>query len=166
MSLTFRPVRDDDVAAICRWPQSADELYFFFPRARYPLTAEQLRQAIAERAEARVIERAGEPLGFANFHRWEQGGPCSIGNLVVAPTARRQGVARQLVQQMCALAFGRYQASEVRVSCFNHNTAGLLLYPALGFVPFALEERQGPTAERVALLHMRLPRNLWPSAQA
>ena len=78
-----------------------------------------------------------------------------MGNVLVSPGARGRGVARFLVQQMMDLARSRHQAREMKVSCFNHNTAGLLLYPRLGFVPFGIEERQGPAGQRVALVQMR-----------
>ena len=67
-----------------------------------------------------------------------------------------QGVAMFLMKQMCSIAFHEHKASEVTVSCFNFNTAGLLLYPKLGFQPFATEERQDKAGNRVALIHMRL----------
>ncbi len=54
------------------------------------------------------------------------------------------------------MAFQRYSASYVRISCFNHNTAGLLLYYKLGFRPVDLEERKGPDGKRVVLIHMHL----------
>ncbi|MOA48610.1 Acetyltransferase (GNAT) family protein [compost metagenome] len=74
---------------------------------------------------------------------------------MVAPTARGHGVARYLVQCMIELARYQFNAREVWVSCFNSNTAGLLLYPQLGFAPFAIEERQGPGNTRVALVQMK-----------
>lgn len=50
-------------------------------------------------------------------------------------------MATFIVETMTGLAFERYGANEVQISCFNENTAGLLLYPKLGFVPYAIEER-------------------------
>lgn len=50
-------------------------------------------------------------------------------------------MATFIVETMTALAFDRYDATEVQISCFNENTAGLLLYPKLGFLPFAVAER-------------------------
>jgi hypothetical protein len=44
----------------------------------------------------------------------------------------------------------------VRISCFNGNVAGLLLYAKLGFLPFAVEPRIDQQGSRVALIHMRL----------
>src|SRR5690606_4614185 len=99
-------------------------------------------------------ELDGAVVAFANFYRWEDG-VCCIGNLLVAPDARGRGVAQQLVETMNDLARLRHDAAEVQISCFNNNTAGLLLYTKLGFVPFGLEERTAPDGQRVALLHMR-----------
>jgi hypothetical protein len=36
----------------------------------------------------------------------------------------------------------------VRISCFNGNVAGLLLYAKLGFAPFAIEPRLGSHEDR------------------
>jgi hypothetical protein len=65
-------------------------------------------------------------------------------------------VARYLIEQMLDTAFTRHQACEVKVSCFNPNVAGLLLYPQLGFLPCSVEERAGKGGERLALIHFRL----------
>ena len=40
--LAHREVRPDDVPTICAFPQSAEELYFLFPKATFPLTPAQL----------------------------------------------------------------------------------------------------------------------------
>ncbi|MCF1486205.1 GNAT family N-acetyltransferase [Pseudomonas sp. AA27] len=155
MPLSHRPVRPADIATLCNLPQGPDELFYMFPKATYPLTPEQLSEAIAQRSGSTVIEIDGAVAGFANFYKAEHGGICALGNVVVAPTARGQGVARYLVQRMIALAREEFAAREVWVSCFNHNTAGLLLYPQLGFVPFGIEERQARDGSRVALVQMK-----------
>lgn len=159
MTLTHRPVEAKDIEAICRFPQSADELFFLFPKATFPLAAWQLQEAIAQRSDATVVELEGEVVAFANFYRWEANGRCSIGNVIVSPGVRGRGVGRYLIERMIDTAFSRHQAAEVTVSCFNQNVAGLLLYPKLGFQPFAIEERQDKDGRRVALVHMRLPRS-------
>lgn len=159
MSLTHRPVAEKDIQVICGFPKSEDELFFLFPKAAFPLTASQLQDAIAQRSDSTVVEFDGEIVAFANFYRWEVGGCCSIGNVIVSPTVRGRGVGRYLIEQMIGLAFSRHQAAEVTVSCFNENVAGLLLYPQLGFQPYAVEERKNKKGGRVALIHMRLPRN-------
>jgi ribosomal protein S18 acetylase RimI-like enzyme len=159
MALTHRPVAEKDIQGICSFPQSEDELYFLFPKAAFPLTPSQLQDAIARRSDSTVVELGGEVVAFANFYRWEAGGCCSIGNVIVSPAARGRGVGHYLIEKMVGLAFSKHQAAEVTVSCFNQNISGLLLYPKLGFQPYAIEERQDKKGNRVALIHMRLPRN-------
>jgi len=158
MPLSHRPVAEKDIERICGFPQNEDELFFCFPLATFPLTGPQLHEAIARRADATVIELDGEVVAFANFYRWETGGCCVIGNLIVSPAARGQGTGRYLIERMIDLAFTKHQAAEVMVSCFNHNVAGLLLYPKLGFQPYAIEERKDKNGNQVALIHMRMPR--------
>ena len=158
MTLTHRPATEKDIALICSFPRNEDELFFLFPRAEFPLTPSQLQQAMAQRADSTVVEQDGEIVAFANFYRWETGGCCSIGNVIVAPFVRGQGVGRYPITTMIELAFGKHQAREVSVSCFNANLAGLLFCPKLGFQPYAIEARQDKKGDRVALIHLRLPR--------
>lgn len=155
MLLTHRPVQPADIPAICCFPQGPDELFYMFPKATYPLTPAQLSDAIAQRSGSTVVMGNGAVLGFANFYKAERGGVCALGNVVVAPAARGHGVARYLVLHMIDLAREQFAAREVWVSCFNHNTAGLLLYPQLGFTPFGIEERKMPDGKRVALVQMK-----------
>ncbi|WP_237886461.1 GNAT family N-acetyltransferase [Pseudomonas sp. PGPR40] len=156
MKLKHRPVKADDIKTICGFPQNAQELFFMFPKAHYPLTEAQLIAAITQRFDSTVVEIDGAIVGFANFYRAERNGVCCIGNVIVSPTARGKGVATFIVETMTRLAFERYEANEVQISCFNENTAGLLLYPRLGFVPFAIEERPSLGNGRSALIQMTL----------
>ncbi|MFJ2479501.1 GNAT family N-acetyltransferase [Pseudomonas sp. NPDC087598] len=154
MNFTHRPVKAEDVKTICAFPQGEQELFFMFPKAYFPLTEEQLHTAISQRFDSTIFEADGTVVGFANFYRAEHNGICCIGNVIVAPNARGKGVARYIIETMTTLGFEKYQANEVQLSCFNENTAGLLLYPKLGFVPFAIEERPAPGGGRSALIHM------------
>ena len=154
--LTHREVRPEDVVRICSFPQTAEELYFLFPKAVHPLTPEQLGRAIAQRFDSTVALLHDRVCGFANFYVQEVSGTCAIGNVVVAPEAREKGVGKYLIETMSRKALLECRAEEVRISCFNGNVAGLLLYAKLGFVPFAVEPRLDPRGSRVALIHMRL----------
>jgi len=159
MSLSHRPVAEKDIQPICGFPQNEDELFFLFPKAEFPLTPSQLQDAIAQRSDSTVVELDGKVVAFANFYRRETGGIYSIGNVIVSPATRGRGVGRYLLEQMTNLAFSKNLATEVTVSCFNQNVAGLLLYSKLGFQPYAIEERKSWKGNLVALIHMRLPRN-------
>lgn len=158
MKLDHRPVQEDDLVIICSFPQSEEELFFLFPKASFPLTPAQLQESIAQRADSTVVTLDGEVVAFANFYHWEMGGSCSIGNVIVSSAFRGYGVGRYLMEQMIALAFAKHQATEVSVSCFNRNTAGLLLYTSLGFQPHAIEERRDNKGNRVALIRLHLRR--------
>lgn len=162
MLLSHRPVAELDIPLICGFPQSEDELFFMFPKASYPLLPAQLQEAIVQRSDSTVVELDGRVVGFANFYRWETGGRCSIGNVIVSPAARGRGVCRYLIEQMIRVAFARHQAAEVTVSCFHQNVAGLLCYAKLGFEPYAVEARKDKKGSRVALIHMRLARAARP----
>lgn len=152
--LKHRPYSKSDLETICSFPQDEEELFYFYPKAMYPLTPEQLQSAIEQRSDSTVVECDGVVVGFAIFYRWESG-TCCIGNVVVAPRARGKGVAKYLIQTMISLASSRHAATVVQIACFNQNTSGLLLYTKLGFEPFGIEVRQAPNGKRAALIHMR-----------
>ena len=156
MTLTHRPVAEQDLAAICAFSQSPAELFYCFPKADFPLTPGQLQVAIDQRSDSTVVLLEGAVVAFANFYRWASGGTCTIGNVIVDPAIRGKGIGALLIEQMIDIARTRHQASEVTLSCFNSNVAGLLLYPKLGFVPYAIEERQDKQGRRLALIHLRL----------
>lgn len=153
-----RQVRESDIPKICLLPESAEELFYFFPKAAFPLSEEEVNRSIAERSDSTVIELNGRVVAFANFYRWglER---CSIGNVVVASSVRGEGVASYLIKHMTKLAFEKHKAQEVTVSCFNQNIGGLLLYKRLGFRPYDLEERIDNNGKRVVLIHMKVGRN-------
>lgn len=155
---THRPLQKKDLKCICAFPQSAEELFYMFPKARYPLTPEQLFDAVRNRRDPLVALVNNVIAGYGNFIEVDRGGHCSIGNLIIEPAHRGKGVASYLIGTFVDMAFQRYAASYVRISCFCHNVAGLLLYYKLGFRPVDLEEREGPDSERVALIHMHLNR--------
>lgn len=153
--LSTRPVTTADLPLLCTFPDTAQELFCLFPKANYPLTTQQLAEAIASRRASTVVEKDGEAVGFANLYQWE-GGVCAIGNVMVAPSARGQGIGKYLIHAMLKIACTTYQANEVRIACFNHNTSTLLLYAGLGFQPFSIEQRLDKSGRKLALIAMQL----------
>jgi ribosomal protein S18 acetylase RimI-like enzyme len=149
--LTHRPATAEDLDQVLHFVRNADELFYAFPRAHWPLTREQLAAAHAERRGNTLVLLAGRPAGFANFYQSVPGEYCALGNLMIAPWARGQGVARHLVEVMEQLAQRGFDARELKVSCFNDNAAGLLLYGRLGYRLTGLVERQRGE-QRLALL--------------
>ncbi len=157
---THRPLEDRDLEGICTFPRSEEELFYMFPKARYPLTPEQLFDAAKNRHDPSVVLVNGVIAGYGNFIEVHEGEYCSIGNLIIKPSERGRGAASYLIRVFVDMAFQRYSAGYVRISCFNHNTAGLLLYHKLGFRPVDLEERKDPDGKRAALIHMHLFREV------
>lgn len=159
--LMHRPLADADIPTICGFPRSAEELYFLFPRAVWPLTPEQVRAVLPTRRDPTVALLDGRPVGYANFATFEEGRTASLGNVSVDPTLRRHGIAAYLVRTMMERAFDHHDLPELTLYCFNTNTPGLLLYAKLGLVPMALETRVTPWGDAIALLKLRMDRDAW-----
>lgn len=156
---SHRAVRQEDLDRICAFPQSADELFFMFPKATYPLTPDQLRASIEQRVGSTVVLREGVVCGFANLYAMKPDRTYGIGNVIVAPEGRGTGVGRYLVETMIRTALAEHHARSVEIACFNGNVAGLLLYQKLGFAPYAIEPRVDHRGQRVALVRLRLARD-------
>ncbi len=155
--LQHRPATAADLGDVVGFPQNVDELFFCYPKAIWPLNIGQLAAAMAERRESTVVESAGKVAGFANFYQWQHGEFCALGNLMVAPWARGQGVAQFLVEAMETIARERYRAPLMKVSCFNANAGGLLLYTRMGYRTVGIVERRAPDGSRVALVQLEKP---------
>lgn len=132
------------------------ELYFFHPKARFPLDPELLETTIQQREAPTVVLCDGAVAGFADLYGSTPGEVSRIGNVIVSSEFRGRGVASHLIRQMIDIAAQTYAARRVELACFNNNTAGLLLYPKLGFRPYAIAPRTGPSGERLALIQLGL----------
>lgn len=152
--LIARPAQTSDLADVVGFPQTPDELFYCYPKANWPLSIGQLAAAMAERRDSTLVCLDGRAAGFANFYQWQHGEFCALGNLMVAPWARGQGVAQRLIEEMEALARSHYKAPLMKVSCFNANAGGLLLYTRLGYRTTGIVERRTPDGSRVALVQL------------
>ncbi|HFV9292179.1 N-acetyltransferase family protein [Serratia fonticola] len=153
MTFSHRPIENDDIRVICSFPITERELFFFFPKACWPLSSEQFTATINERVDNTVVVENGQVVAFANFYRWGIN-ECAIGNVIVSPLARGKGVGRYLIQTMMEKAFAQHLTAQVTLSCFNENVAGLLLYSQMGFEPCAIERRSDHDGNPVALIHL------------
>ena len=139
--LQHRPATAADLQTVVGFPQNADELFFCYPKAVWPLD----------------VELDGRIAGFANFYQWQHGEFCALGNLMVAPWARSRGVAQYLVSVMERIAREHYKVPLMKVSCFNANAGGLLLYSRMGYRAVGIVERRAPDGSRVALVQLEKP---------
>lgn len=153
-ALTHRPANAADLSEVIGFVLTPEELFFCYPKALWPLTVGQLAAASAERRNSTVALQDGRPAGFANFYQWQHGDFCALGNLMIAPWARGQGVAHYLIAAMEGQAREQFKARRMLVSCFNDNAAGLLLYGKLGYWPQGIVERRDPQGRRVALVQL------------
>ncbi|PWC33318.1 GNAT family N-acetyltransferase [Azospirillum sp. TSO35-2] len=174
-ALSHRPLADADIPTICGFPRNAEELYFLFPRAVWPLTPDQVRATLDVRRDPTVVTIPADPaaggsdggrervVGYANFATFEDGRTASIGNVSVDPSLRRHGIADYLVRTMMDRAFDHHRLPELTLYCFNTNTPALLLYAKLGLTPIALETRVTPWGDPIALFKLRMDRATWQS---
>ncbi|WP_042701821.1 GNAT family N-acetyltransferase [Azospirillum sp. B506] len=166
--LSYRPLADADIATICGFARNAEELYFLFPRAVWPLTPDQVRATLSIRRDPTVVTLTEEGrervVGYANYATFEEERTASIGNVSVDPALRRRGIADYLVRTMIDRAFDHHRLPELTLYCFSTNTPALLLYAKLGMVPIALETRVTPWGDPIALFKLRMDRVGWRSA--
>lgn len=153
--LKHRPVEKRDFEQICQFPQNAEELFFMFPKAEYPFTINQLEIAVENRFESTVALQGEEVIGFANFYEVKESHHCSIGNVIVNPKFRNQGIGESLIKTMESIGIEKYKVSEMHLSCFNTNTNGILLYSKLGYKPYAVEKWIDKENRPIALIELK-----------
>jgi ribosomal protein S18 acetylase RimI-like enzyme len=154
--MQIRDASEADIEDICRLFISEQELFWIFPKGRYPFTPDQLAELYAVRRDLTVATHEDEVVGFANLYDFKPGSHVFIGNVVVAREYRGRGLGRTLVAHMLCLIRNKYSLPQVRISVFSDNTRALLLYSSIGFSPYTIEERRDFSGKRVALVHMKL----------
>jgi len=154
-NLSYRPIENEDFETICNLPQNAEELFFMFPKAQFPFTAEQLETAVRTRFDSTVILLNEEVVAFANFYEINENHHCSIGNVIVNPNFRNQGIGKFLIKTMESIGIEKYNASEMHLSCFNTNTNGILLYSKLGYKPYEVEKWIDNENKPIALIELK-----------
>ena len=154
--LAHRPVRESDLPQIVEFVQSARELFDIYPAATYPFTVDQLKQTIVAGFESTVILQDNDIVGFANFYALKAGDWCGIGNLIVCPDKRNQGVGTYLVRTMINIAMTKHKVKTISISCFADNFASLMLYTKLGFKPEAIDSMPAPDGNGIPRINFKL----------
>lgn len=125
LEVVWRPMREADLAAVALLESQSHAA---------PWTAGNFRAALAAGYSTVVGDADGVVVAYGVLTLAP--GEAQVLNLTVAPQARRQGLARALLQRFLddALRLGADQCFlEVRVS----NAAATALYAQAGFVPVA-----------------------------
>jgi len=151
----YRDVAEADFPLIASFPQDEDEAYYMYPKAIYPLTADQLRSAAAGRSSPTVVTDSGTVVGYGNLYEVNEGEDCWIGNIIVCPSRRGSGAAAYLIQSLINRASEEYRVKTVRLICHNTNTRALLFYAGLGFKPYEVRHQEG--SRKIAGIRMSLP---------
>ncbi|MFD0673776.1 GNAT family N-acetyltransferase [Cohnella sp. GCM10027633] len=143
-----RDLAERDLEAISMFPTSRDELFFIGPRFVYPLTPEQIREMLANRASPTVLVNGDDaPIAYANLYDLNpEGSTCWLGNVIISPAYRGQGVAEHLLRTMMHKARDEHGIGTLKLYCHNTNTRALLFYVKHGFVPCGgnvVENREG-----------------------
>lgn len=94
-----------------------------------------------------VAERGAEILGFVDY--WVVAGEVELIDVAVAPTARREGLGRRLVEHLRADV---PEALAVHLEVRAGNAAAIGLYRALGFVEVGRRRRYYADGEDALLL--------------
>lgn len=154
--VTFRQARKADLFEIVTFPMDRTELFYFFPSATYPLTVKQLEQQLCKRHQSTVMLSNKQLIGFANFYNVLNRNIAFIGNVIIKPEKRGQGLGRKLIQTMITTGFSYFQLKEVHLSCYEKNISALLFYRHLGFKPYASETRYDPDNEPAEMIHLKV----------
>lgn len=139
------------VADLVRTPE---ELFLISPEGRFPWDAAQLRELAKHRSDFTVALEDERVVAFANLYQVCPNDSAFIGNVIVAASDRGAGLGKALMLHMIEICYQQYNAVP-HLSVFNFNTHALLMYAQLGFVPYALDPRENPRGEKVALIHMK-----------
>ncbi|MFC5523380.1 GNAT family N-acetyltransferase [Polaromonas jejuensis] len=130
------PVAADYVTLASWIPDAASCLRWAGPKLSFPFTPAQLAEQLsssAPNAHSIVMSLGhGEALGFAQF--WvRQAGTVHLGRIIVAPTARGQGLGLALCRLLMAEASRSRPVQAFTLRVYRDNPAALDIYTGLGF---------------------------------
>jgi ribosomal protein S18 acetylase RimI-like enzyme len=151
----YRNAHDEDFAIISTFPQNSEELFYMFPKGRYPLAPDQLAETARVRKLPTVIENRDEIAGYANLYEVTEDECCWLGNVIVKPAFRGQGAAGFMLQTMMKRAKEELNVREMRLICHNTNTKALIFYYKYGFGPFDLKRMQDSRGQEIVGIMMK-----------
>ena len=153
--LIFRKATHSDLPELLKFPQDQQELFYFFPSANFPLTLEQLEQQLSKGYESTVMVENHQLVGFANFYKVKKHNIAFIGNVIIRPDRRREGLGRKLIEKILTTGFTELKVNEVHLSCYESNLSAMQFYTGLGFNAYAREQRPNQDNHPVALIHLK-----------
>lgn len=82
---SHRALESKDAEKIIKFPQAAEELFYLFPKANYPLSKDVLLNEVRARTYPTVVFFEKKLAGYGNVINAERNNFCSIGNVIVNP---------------------------------------------------------------------------------
>ncbi|AZN41139.1 GNAT family N-acetyltransferase [Paenibacillus albus] len=150
---TSRPLEESDLARICTFVQNEEELQYFYPAAKFPLTPEQIVEKVQTRQLPTCILHENEVVAFANLYQVEDKS-CFLGNVIIAPAFRGRGAAAFLLETMIDQAKARFGITVMKLITHNTNTRGLIFYRKHGFIPVELLSNRTDAGEYIVGIRM------------
>lgn len=134
--LALRHPEAADYAALATWVPDANScVRWAGPKLKFPFAPHQLPQLLAEPgAHSFVLSRGpAEALGFCQF--WvREAGVAHLARIILAPSARGQGLAATLCGLLMAEAARAVDAQAFTLRVYRDNHPALAVYEGLGFV--------------------------------
>lgn len=156
MNLINRISNTDDLTTIAELPENKMALFYMFPKATYPLSAEQLEEVIKNRFESTVFILNKKIIGYANLYLYKDEKEPYIGNVILSQKYRGRGFGKEIVQTMIQKAKEKFKIDSIKIAVFTSNTNVYSMYRSLGFEEFGTELREDFRGEQQELIFMRL----------
>ncbi len=143
--LTLRSPERADYAALGTWVEDAAScLRWAGPRLKFPFAPERLEELLAEPGAFSFVMSRGpaKAQGFGQF--WmREAGVAHLARIILAPSARGQGLASTLCTLLMAQATRVTGADTFTLRVYRDNHPALTTYEGLGFtvVPGLSDER-------------------------
>ena len=139
--IIHRPFTMQDLPTLAHWVSSArDVLQWAGPLLHYPLNPQQW-QRIAEAGEgdmparlAWMAERDETPFGHAQLVLDRVQGNAALVYVLIAPSARGQGLTGPMLAPLIDMAFGIPDIMRLELNVYAHNRPAIRAYEKLGFV--------------------------------
>ncbi|GAB6931138.1 hypothetical protein JCM10914A_51210 [Paenibacillus sp. JCM 10914] len=144
-----------DFDIIATFPQDARELFFMYPKGKYPIDPQALEEVATVGLNPTVVTHNNQVVGYANLYDVGQY-ECWLGNVIVSPAYRGKGAGRYLIETMQVFAKEELRVQRFRLVCHNINTAALLFYTKFGFTPIGSVIMQDTEGREIVGIKMEM----------
>lgn len=159
--LRLVPFRAEYAERVVGWVHGAQDAYWLAPKAKPPLTAEEVLRWQVPEHEPLALELAGQaaPIGYGELNRLSRARRRYwLGHVIVDPALRGRGYGAEFTRLLLRRAFVQRGAHEVTLVVFPANEAAVACYRAAGFRENGYETHEfAAHGRRERLLRMAAP---------